>query len=187
MIEDNNGLRYSKLFISIAILLILFSALVFAYLKLGPVPVAVGDKPIPFEKPIVRVAVRARIARQKQNPPFAMSENAFESGARIYQRQCSMCHGTPGHDAVLFKQMFPSPPQLWKKHGARGVGVSDEDPGFSYWVVSNGIRLSGMPSFSHTLSDTERWEVSLLLKNADKGISPQVAALLNSPTLNQPQ
>jgi thiosulfate dehydrogenase len=184
MIQNCSGMHYGKVFIGIVILLILLTTGAFAYLRFGPVPVAVSDRAFPFEKRIVRIAVRARINRQTQNPPFAASEDLFESGATIYQHQCSMCHGIPGHDAPLFKQMFPAPPQLWKKHGAKGVvGVSDDDPGFSYWVVSNGIRLSGMPSFSHTLSDKERWEVSLLLKNADKQMSPQVARILNSREL----
>lgn len=174
MIKSDKGKYYGKVFIGIVVLLILLTAGVFAYLKFGPVPVAVADTAFPFEKKIVKIAVRARIARQSQDPPFAVSEDVFESGASIYKRQCSMCHGIPGQDAALFKQMFPAPPQLWKKHGAKGVvGVSDDDPGFSYWVVSNGIRLSGMPSFSHALSDKERWEVSLLLKNADQEMSPR--------------
>ncbi len=184
MIQNSSGMHYGKVFIGIVILLILLTTGAFAYLRFGPVPVAVSDTAFPFEKQIVKIAVRARIARQTQNPPFAASEDVFQSGANIYQHQCSMCHGIPGHDSSLSKQMFPAPPQLWKKHGAKGVvGVSDDDPGFSYWVVSNGIRLSGMPSFSHTLSDKERWEVSLLLKNADKEMSPQVARILNSPEL----
>jgi len=185
MIQNSSGMHYGKVFIGIAILLILLTTGAFAYLRFGPVPVAVSDKAFPFEKRIVRIAVRARIARQSQNPPFAAGEAVFQSGASIYQQHCSMCHGVPAHDSSLSRQMFPAPPQLWKKHGAKGVvGVSDDDPGFSYWVVSNGIRLSGMPSFSHTLSDKERWEVSLLLKNADKEMPPEVARILNSRELH---
>jgi thiosulfate dehydrogenase len=184
MSQNSIDMHYSKLLIGIVILLILLTTGAFAYLRFGPVPVAVSDRAFPFEKRIVKIAVRARIGRQTHNPPFAISEVVFESGATIYQRQCSMCHGIPEHDAPLSRQMFPAPPQLWKKHGPKGVvGVSDDDPGFSYWVVSNGIRLSGMPSFSRTLSDKERWEVSLLIKNADKEISPQVARILNSREL----
>jgi mono/diheme cytochrome c family protein len=180
MIQNNIG----KLLLGILAFLIVLTA-AFIYLRFGPVPVAVSDPAFPFEKQIVRIAVRSRIARQTQTPPFAASEDVFESGASIYQHRCSMCHGIPGRDASLSKQMFPAPPQLWKKHGAKGVvGVSDDDPGFSYWVVSNGIRLSGMPSFAHTLSDRERWEVSLLLKNADKEMSPQIVKILNSGDLN---
>jgi thiosulfate dehydrogenase len=185
MSQNSNDMHYGKVGIGIGILLIVVTTGAFVYLRFGPVPVAVSDKAFPLEKRIVKIAVRARISRQTQNPPFAANEDVVESGAHIYQRQCSMCHGIPGRDAPLSKQMFPAPPQLWKKHGTEGViGVSDNDPGFSYWVVSNGIRLSGMPSFSHTLSDKERWQVSLLIKNADKKISPRVARILNPRELH---
>ena len=62
-----------------------------------------------------------------------------------------------------------SAPQLWKKH-AKGnvVGVSDDEPGETYWKVANGIRLTGMPAFNHVLTDTQMWQVTLLLKNADQ-------------------
>lgn len=180
MVQNVSGIRCGKVILGTAILLILFIISAYVYLRFGPVPVAVADPAFPFEKQIVRIAVRARTARQNQNPPFAVSEGVFESGARIYRQHCSMCHGNPGHDAALASQMFPAPPQLWKKHGTHGVvGVSDDDPGFSYWVISNGIRLTGMPSFSHTLSDKERWEVTLLLKNADKPMPTSVGQIMD--------
>src|SRR5215469_4299575 len=179
MVQNVPSIGYGKVLFAIAILLILFVISAYAYLRFGPVPVAVTDPAFPFEKPIVRIAVRARTARENQNPPFAASEDVLVSGAEIYRQHCSMCHGNPGHDAALARQMFPPPPQLWKRHGPHGVvGVSDDDPGFSYWVVSNGIRLTGMPSFAHTLSDKERWEVTLLLKNADKPMTPSVGQAL---------
>ena len=107
----------------------------------------------------------------------------FESGAHVYRAQCASCHGTPGHDVSYAKYMFPSAPQLWKKHGSKGVvGVSDDEAGETHWKVENGIRLSGMPSYSHVLSDAQMWQVSLLLKNADKELPAPVTAILNSPT-----
>ena len=80
------------------------------------------------------------------------------------------------------KYMYPGAPQLWKRH-ARGnvVGVSDDEAGETYWKVANGIRLTGMPSYSEVLSDTEMWQVSLLLKNADKELPMPVTEILNGP------
>jgi hypothetical protein len=82
--RHNSGLPYGNVLLGIAILLILFIISAYVYLRFGPVPVAVGDPAFPFEKPIVRIAVRARTARENQNPPFAVSENVFESGVRTY-------------------------------------------------------------------------------------------------------
>jgi len=154
----------------------------FAYLKLGPLPVAVADAPLPFEKQIVRLPLDARIERESKTAPFGINEDVFESGAHIYRAQCASCHGTPGHDVPFAKAMFPTAPQLWKKHGNSDVvGVSDDEPGETYWKVVNGIRLSGMPSYKHVLSDTQMWQVSLLLKNADKELPAPVTQILNSP------
>jgi mono/diheme cytochrome c family protein len=49
-----------------------------------------------------------------------------------------------------------------------GKGVTDDEPGESYWKVANGIRLTGMPGFRQRLSETEMWQVSLLVADADK-------------------
>jgi hypothetical protein len=85
----------------------------------------------------------------------------------------------PGQDVPYAKYMYPRAPQLWKKH-AKGnvVGVSDDEPGETFWKVKNGIRLTGMPSYEHLLSKNEMWEVSLLLKNADQPMPATVAAVL---------
>ena len=34
--------------------------------------------------------------------------------------------------------------------------------------MTHGIRLSGMPGFANILSDTERWQVTMMLAHADK-------------------
>jgi thiosulfate dehydrogenase len=58
--------------------------------------------------------------------------------------------------------MFPKPTQLFD-----GNGVTDDPPSESYWKAVNGIRLSGMPAFKSKLSDTQLWQVSLLVANAN--------------------
>jgi mono/diheme cytochrome c family protein len=151
----------------------------YAYLSFGRLPVAVADAPFLLEKQIVGIPLHHRIESEKKDPPFGISEDVFESGARVYRAQCADCHGTPGHDVASARYMYPSAPQLWKKHGKRGVvGVSDDEPGETYWRVANGIRLTGMPAFKHVLSDTEMWQVSLLLKNADKEMPDPVQRIL---------
>ena len=152
-----------------------------AYLKYGHPPVATADPSFPMEAQIVHVPLGARIAKELEQPPFGTSEEVFESGAKIYVASCASCHGTPGHDSPYARWMFPSAPQLWKKH-AHGnvVGVSDDEPGETYWKVKNGIRLSGMPAYQHLYSPTQMWQVSLLLKNADQPLPDPVLHILGS-------
>ena len=150
-----------------------------AYLRFGAVPVATADAAFPFEKAIVSVPLDARIHSQSKTAPFGTSEDVYEGGAKVYRTQCASCHGTPGHDVAFAKYMYPVAPQLWKKH-AKGnvVGVSDDEAGETYWKVANGIRLSGMPSYNHVLTDTQMWQVSLLLKNADQQLPDPVMRIL---------
>jgi thiosulfate dehydrogenase len=181
--KSSGGGGFGKVFLGFLLGIVAVALGLFAYLKFGPLPVAVADSPLPFEKQIVRLPLNARIERESKAAPFGISEDVFESGAHIYREQCASCHGTPGHDVPFAKTMFPAAPQLWKKHrNSDVIGVSDDEPGETYWKVANGIRLSGMPSYKHVLSDTQMWQVSLLLKNADKELPGPVTQILDSQT-----
>jgi thiosulfate dehydrogenase len=136
--------------------------------------VATADAPFPFEAQIVGVPLQARIDRQIQTPPFDISEDVYEAGAHTYKQQCAACHGSPGEDVAYAKWMYPTAPQLWKKH-ARGnvVGVSDDPPGETFWKIRN-----GMPAYQHVLTTDEMWDVTLLLKHADEQLPDPVVAIL---------
>jgi len=180
--KSSSGSGFGKVFLGFLLGVVAVAVGIFVYLRFGPLPVAVADAPFPFEKRIVKLPLNARIERETKTAPFGISEDVFESGAHVYRAQCAHCHGTPGNDVSYARYMYPSAPQLWKKHGNHGVvGVSDDEAGETYWKVANGIRLSGMPSYAHVLSDTQMWQVSLLLKNADKDLPDPVKQILNSP------
>jgi mono/diheme cytochrome c family protein len=158
-------------------LLVLFGA-AFAYLRYGHPPVATADAAFPFEAQIVKVPLGARIAREQKTAPFPADEAVLQAGAAVYGKECASCHGTPGRDVPYAKYMYPQAPQLWKKHGKGVVGVSDDEVGESYWKVANGIRLTGMPSYEHVLSDAQMWQVAWLVKSADQNLSPAVTSTL---------
>jgi thiosulfate dehydrogenase len=174
---------FGKFLIGLILGLLLIPAAGYLYFRYGSPPVAVADKPFPFEKQIVHIPLNARIDREApKDAPFGASEDAFEGGASVYRQNCAACHGTPGHDVPYAKFMYPSAPQLWKAHkhgtGPQVTGVSDDPVGKTYWTVANGIRLSGMPAFNAALTDTEIWQVSILLKNADQPLPDPVQKIL---------
>ncbi len=182
MAKKDGGGGFGKVFLGIILGILAVGAVVFLELRFGTLPVAVADQAFPMEKLIVKVPMQARIDKELKTPPFGTSEDAFEAGAHVYRAECASCHGTPGHDVAFANHMYPSAPQLWRRHGKSSVvGVSDDEAGETYWKVANGIRLTGMPSYSHVLSDTEMWQVSLLLKNADKELPTPVTQILTAP------
>lgn len=154
-----------------------------ACIKYGLFPAPPSGKPPTFEKSAALPAPPANSQPVREThvikiAPFGISEDVFEAGARVYTRQCASCHGTPGHDVAFAKYMNPAAPQLWKKHGSV-VGVTDDEAGETFWKVQNGIHQSGMPAFQHVLSETQMWQVSLLMKNADQQLPDPVMTILN--------
>ena len=113
----------------------------------------------------------------KRTPPFGTSEDVFEGGAHVYRARCASCHGTPGHDATSGKNRLPAAPQLWKM-GKAGVGVSAKTPGEIYEQIAHGNHRSGMSPFASTLPDTQIWQITLLLDNADKELPDPVMNIL---------
>lgn len=171
-----------NLFLGFLLAIVIIPASIFGYLHLGHLPVAVADNPFPFEKEIVRVPMHARIeAEMPKSAPIQADGTTFTAGAKIYRAQCAVCHGVLGQPSTFGEHMFPKAPYLWRHHGKNVVGVSDDPPGETYWKVANGIRLTGMPSFNQTLSDTEMWQVTLLLVNADKPFPDSAINLLKPP------
>ncbi|MGA2349050.1 MAG: cytochrome c [Terracidiphilus sp.] len=150
------------------------------WLWLGKVPVAVADPPLPQERLLTGIPLNARISREMvKSPVIQPDENGLVAGAHVYSEKCAVCHGFHGKPSQIGAHMYPAAPPLWEKHASEAVvGVSDDPPGETYWKVANGIRLTGMPAFKTMLTDSEIWQVSLLLANADKPLPPAAVEIL---------
>ena len=161
-----------------------------AWLRFGQPPVAVADPPLPLERWMTHVPLHARIASEMvKTAPLQADEDNLVAGAQIYRDQCAACHGFHGKASSFAAYMYPKAPPLWEIHGKNGaVGVSGDPPGKTFWKVANGIRLSGMPAFNPVLTQTQIWQVSLLLANADKPLPPEALAIVRGEqALTAPQ
>jgi len=145
--------------------IVLVIAAVFAYFATGTAPVATAAAPMPFEKLFAGMALHARLDKEMpKSSPVQADDAAYAAGAQVYKDHCAVCHGLPGTpQTAIAKGMFPDPPKLLE-----GKGVTDDPAGETYWKVAGGIRMTGMPGFSKSLSTTQMWQVSLLCANADK-------------------
>jgi mono/diheme cytochrome c family protein len=149
---------------------------VYLFVKRGGVPMETTAAPLPFEESLAGMAIHASIGNAgAQKNPNPLNESNLSAGARVFKENCAFCHSTPGgQQSAASKGMFPKPPQLFKS----GEMVTDDPEGVIFWIVTHGIRLSGMPGFGATLSDAERWQVAMLLAHADK-LPPTVRAALS--------
>jgi thiosulfate dehydrogenase len=155
----------------------LLSVGVIGYFLSGRVPVATDAPPMPMEKYLAKKALHAVLDREMpKTMPIPANEANYLAGAQLYKDNCAVCHGSPGQPATaIARGMFPKPPELMQ-----GKGVTDDETGETYWKVVHGIRLTGMPGFRGSLTDTQAWQVSLLLANADK-LPDTVKGLLANP------
>jgi thiosulfate dehydrogenase len=137
----------------------------YLYFAGGYVPVETSAQAMPFEKKLAHMALEARA--EKLGPktvPIQADDAAYVAAASLYKDNCAVCHGLPGQpETPIARGEYPRPPQLF-----RGRGVTDDSPGETYWKVANGIRLTGMPAFKPSFNETQLWQVTLLLKDANK-------------------
>jgi mono/diheme cytochrome c family protein len=107
----------------------------------------------------VRNASIARHATDK--PPGNLAEpTTVQTGARQFmERGCVNCHGAPGVEWAKFSEgMHPDPPDLKEE-------VERRTPGELFWIVKNGINMTGMPSFGAIgVGDDDVWKIVAFIK-----------------------
>ena len=138
-------------------------------------PVTTKDAPLPFERYLAKKALKAAMRKEiGTRAPMPPDDTNLRAGAKVYREQCAVCHGLPNQPlGAIAKGMFPPPPSLFSPD----EGVTDDPEGKIYWKVKYGIRLTGMPGFQDSLSETELWQVSLLLRKAQQLSAPVRQAL----------
>jgi len=167
--------------IGILVGILLIAGGVYYYFSSGHAPVATSAAPIPLERTFAKMGLHAYLDKLPHPQPQVPADEAnMISGAKVYKEQCAGCHGLPGESkSTIAKGMFPSPPQLF-----HGTGVTDDDAWESYWKVESGIRMTGMPGFKDQLTEKQIWQVSVLVKNADKisdAVKKELAAGNSTP------
>jgi mono/diheme cytochrome c family protein len=92
---------------------------------------------------------------QEGIPPAPTNVQAsVEEGGKLYATDCSMCHGSDGHTPTDFgRWMYPRASDLTS---SLVQNYSDRE---LFWIVKNGIRLSGMPAFGRVESDEHIWDL----------------------------
>jgi mono/diheme cytochrome c family protein len=147
----------------------------YLFLVSGGVRMETTASPLPLERTVARMALHvAYSGSMEQKDPLPPDEANMVAGAQTYKVDCAMCHGLPGAaSSLIARGMFPDPPQLFEQKDM----VTDDPEGITYWKVTHGIRLSGMPGFGGTLADTARWQVTMLVAHADKLPAAARAAL----------
>lgn len=92
-------------------------------------------------------------------PPLN-SEGLVTTGFPHFHDTCRLCHGAPGYQREEFAEgLYPKPPLL----SSHEVQRENEDREL-YWIVKNGLKMTGMPSFGKTHSEEQLWGMVAFLR-----------------------
>jgi mono/diheme cytochrome c family protein len=74
--------------------------------------------------------------------PVANSPEVLREGRLHFADHCAICHGNDGSgDTMMGRGMYPKPPDL------RAAQTQSRSDGEIFWIIENGVRLTGMPAF----------------------------------------
>lgn len=101
--------------------------------------------------------------KNRKNPLPALETNLNEGRAR-YEQYCAACHGRDGKaDTPLGRSLYPRASDLTSAH------VQQHSDGQLYWIVSEGIRYSGMPAGRRLHTESQIWKIVLYLRQLARG------------------
>jgi mono/diheme cytochrome c family protein len=96
----------------------------------------------------------ARSSRQGIRPAPTDLKASIKEGETVYGTDCSMCHGMDGRTPTdTGRWMYPRASDLTSPTVQQ---YSDRE---LFWIIKNGIRLTGMPAFGKVEPDEHIWNL----------------------------
>jgi len=126
------------------------------------------DQPSGLETALARVARNLSIpasAKGEKNPYPATAQNLTD-GMEHFADHCATCHANDGSgDSEIGQNLYPKPPDM------RQPETQNLSDGELFYIINNGVRLTGMPGWgtSHEAEDT--WKLVLFIRHL-----PQLSA-----------
>jgi len=97
-------------------------------------------------------------------PPVPADRQAsIKEGERLFGTECGACHGVSGHNPTdAGRWMYPRAADLTSRDVQ---AYSDQEV---FWIIKNGIRLSGMPAFGRVEFDEHIWDLVFYVRALPK-------------------
>jgi mono/diheme cytochrome c family protein len=152
----------------------------YVYISTGMYNIAATDHHNALTRRLIGITTDASIERRAEGiavPTQASLEDSLK-GFPHYNEMCVDCHGAPGIDrSDIGKGIYPRGPLL-AKHD------SDLSPAEMFWIIKNGIKLTGMPAFGLTHTDEQIWEIVAFTRYMPHISSEDYAKLQDTMKMN---
>lgn len=153
--------RQIKPWLGVLLVMVVLGGVIGAYvLYSGTIKIAATNQHGPILHYVFQTGRMQSISRHSKTVPDwpvaleGLSDDAMQlRGAGHYASMCVECHGAPGVVQPAYTDaMLPKPPRLDRI-------VTEREPRELYWVVRNGIMMSGMPAWPEPVRPDEVWAV----------------------------
>jgi len=157
-----------RLIVGVVLGVLLVCAVAAIVVFTGSYNVAASSPPGKLEQAVARIALDRSVAKRAPagKSPLTASPEVLKEGLAHYRENCLGCHGASGVDAAEYGEgLNPPAPDLALPR------IQKRPDGELYWIVSNGIRMTGMPAFSPTHKEAEIWKIVAFVRHLPE-ISP---------------
>lgn len=99
-------------------------------------------------------------AREEQNP-WKATPDVIAAGRAHWADHCATCHGNDGSgNTFIGANLYPRPPDM------RQAATQNLTDGELYYIIRNGVRLTGMPAWGNPAlgRDDESWHLVAFIR-----------------------
>ena len=110
---------------------------------------------------ILSTTMRSSVSNRatQSGKPMPVTEELAVRGFADFDEMCVTCHGAPGKErSEIGKGLNPTPPDLM----IAARRWSDTE---LFWIIKNGIRMTGMPAFGLTHDDERIWAIATVVRH----------------------
>jgi len=167
---------------TLLIFLIVLAVAGVVFIYSGQFDVAASTPDNKLVKTVLSTTRDRSVARRADGitPPKLDDPQMIRTGLVHYHEMCTTCHGAPGVEiSEIGMGLNPEPPEL-------AAHAAADPPGETFWIVKNGLKMTGMPSFGVTHSDQDIWAIVAFLRKMPKLTPPEYQAMVQQAGLGAP-
>ena len=91
----------------------------------------------------------------KMKNPLPETDEVVSQGQQVFLESCALCHGADGRgDTSIGRNMYPPAADMHSPH------VQHWNEAELFWIIRNGVRLTGMPSWQSSISENDTWKLA---------------------------
>jgi mono/diheme cytochrome c family protein len=118
------------------------------------------------------IAIRARVRRVTN--PVPLSDGVIKEGMDHFADHCAVCHGNDGSgNTEMGRGLYPRTPDM---RLAATQNLSDAE---LFYIIENGVRLTGMPGWSTGTKEgeTSSWHLVHFIRHLPKLTSDEITQM----------